>query len=208
MAPPLGHSAPSPARRRCTVVVLGDFGRSPRMQFHSLSLVQQAGMDVSVVAYGGSALLPPLAASPHVTLFLLEPPPPWVGRLPRALALLVKALLQAVQLLWALLVATPRPHVLLLQTPPCLPTFTACQLACLLRRSRLIIDWHNYAYSLMALALGPRSALVRAAEAYERACGRWASAHFTVSAAMAKDLGENWVRSWGGRGAFAATWEF
>ena len=37
---------------RCVVVVLGDFGRSPRMQYHALSLANQAGKEVFVVAYG------------------------------------------------------------------------------------------------------------------------------------------------------------
>jgi hypothetical protein len=41
-------------RRRVQVVVLGDFGRSPRMQYHALSLASQADMMVDVVAYEGS----------------------------------------------------------------------------------------------------------------------------------------------------------
>ena len=41
-------------RGRAQVVVLGDFGRSPRMQYHALSLADQAEMEVDVVAYEGS----------------------------------------------------------------------------------------------------------------------------------------------------------
>uniref|UniRef100_A0A0D3GHX9 Tryptophan synthase beta chain-like PALP domain-containing protein n=2 Tax=Oryza TaxID=4527 RepID=A0A0D3GHX9_9ORYZ len=39
-------------RRRAAVVVLGDIGRSPRMQYHSLSLANQGGMEVDIVANG------------------------------------------------------------------------------------------------------------------------------------------------------------
>lgn len=36
------------------VVVLGDFGRSPRMQYHAISLANQANKNVYVVATGAS----------------------------------------------------------------------------------------------------------------------------------------------------------
>uniref|UniRef100_A0A2N9J0C9 Glycosyl transferase family 1 domain-containing protein n=1 Tax=Fagus sylvatica TaxID=28930 RepID=A0A2N9J0C9_FAGSY len=39
-------------RGRACVVVLGDLGRSPRMQYHALSLARQASLEVDIVAYG------------------------------------------------------------------------------------------------------------------------------------------------------------
>ncbi|RVW56108.1 UDP-glycosyltransferase TURAN [Vitis vinifera] len=39
-------------RGRAAVVVLGDIGRSPRMQYHALSLARQASLEVDIVAYG------------------------------------------------------------------------------------------------------------------------------------------------------------
>lgn len=45
-----------PARHgSATVLVLGDFGRSPRMMYHAKSLVGH-GMETVVVAYGGEFL--------------------------------------------------------------------------------------------------------------------------------------------------------
>ena len=38
---------------RVAVVVLGDIGRSPRMQYHALSLCRE-GYDVELVGYGGT----------------------------------------------------------------------------------------------------------------------------------------------------------
>jgi beta-1,4-mannosyltransferase len=180
------------------VVVLGDFGRSPRMQYHALSLAEQAGRCVHVVAYAGSAPHEAVASHPRITLHALPPPPAALGALPRALALACKALLQLCALLWALLVRVPPPSHYLLQTPPCVPTFAACQLAACLRRARLVCDWHNFGYSLMALAPRTPRLLLRAAEAYERALGRRAHAHLCVTRAMAAELAKP---SWGVRGA-------
>ena len=39
-------------RKRVTVVVLGDIGRSPRMQYHAASLAQN-GFDVDFVGFSG-----------------------------------------------------------------------------------------------------------------------------------------------------------
>ena len=45
---------PSPVQQKhVLLIVLGDFGRSPRMQFHTESLVRN-GFFVSVVALGGN----------------------------------------------------------------------------------------------------------------------------------------------------------
>lgn len=41
-------------KRRVAVIVLGDLGRSPRMQYHALSLCRE-GYDVEFVGYGGIA---------------------------------------------------------------------------------------------------------------------------------------------------------
>lgn len=38
---------------RVCVVVVGDIGRSPRMQYHALSMVEE-GYDVEVIGYQGS----------------------------------------------------------------------------------------------------------------------------------------------------------
>lgn len=38
--------------KRVCVVVLGDVGRSPRMQYHALSLAA-SGFDVDIIGYGG-----------------------------------------------------------------------------------------------------------------------------------------------------------
>lgn len=43
----------APKRKRVMVLCLGDVGRSPRMQFHALSLANIANLDVDLVGYPG-----------------------------------------------------------------------------------------------------------------------------------------------------------
>lgn len=185
--------APAGPRRRVQVVVLGDFGRSPRMQYHALSLADQASLEVDVVAYTGSTPREEIMTHPHIHLRLIAPPPAWLGRfMPRVLALAVRVATQLLQLLALMLFRLPRPHYVLLQTPPCAPSFTVCRLVSLLRRATFIIDWHNFAYTLMGMRLGETHFLVRLAKRYERVAGAGAHAHICVTAAMRDWLAAEW----------------
>ena len=50
--------------------------------------------------------------------------------------------------------------------------------------SKLIIDWHNYGFSIMALSHSASSWIVRVAKWYEGVFGRLANHHFCVTKAM------------------------
>ena len=52
----------------------------------------------------------------------------------------------------------------------------------------MVIDWHNFGYSILALKLGDAHPLVWLSRLYERAFSRSAAAHFTVTDVMAKIL--------------------
>jgi beta-1,4-mannosyltransferase len=184
---------PSGGLAHVTVLVLGDLGRSPRMQYHALSLA--AHRRVSVVAYGGSPPLPALAAHPHVTLHLLRAPPALPPGLPRLCFLLyapVKVGVQLAQLLWLLGVWVPTPAAVLVQNPPAIPALPAAWLAARLRGARLVVDWHNYGCDVLRLTLrvpaGRRHWLLRLAAALEFGVGRRADAHLCVTHAMRADL--------------------
>ena len=179
---------------RVQVVVLGDFGRSPRMQYHALSLADSLGADVDVVAYTGSEPRREVASHPNIRMSLISPPPRWTEsrRVPRIVALAVRVALNTTQMLWTVMVTLPRPTHVLLQTPPCVPSFAVCWLVCFIRRAKLVIDWHNLAYTLMALKFGPSSQIVRVAIIYERMLGRLGHAHLAVTDAMATWLHERW----------------
>ncbi len=50
---PTRHSPAETANTRVVVLVLGDIGRSPRMQYHALSIAKK-GATVDLVGYNGS----------------------------------------------------------------------------------------------------------------------------------------------------------
>jgi beta-1,4-mannosyltransferase len=57
-----------------------------------------------------------------------------------------------------------------------------------IRNSKLVVDWHNLGYSLYALKFGVSHPLVRLHKWYEFAVAKVATAHFTVTNAMARVL--------------------
>lgn len=179
-----------------TVLVLGDVGRSPRMQYHALSLAREGAL-VDLVGYAGSAPLPELAAHPGVRILTLRPPPAAGSGWRLWLAVVARLTLQPLGLASALLVRTRRPRLLLAQTPPAIPTLAVAWLACRARGARLWIDWHNFGFRVAALKLGARHRGVRLARRLERVTARGGDGHLCVSSAMQAAL----VEELGVRGA-------
>lgn len=172
-----------PHNQRVWVVVLGDFGRSPRMQYHALSLCQ-AGYQVDVVAMPGSPPIAALQQTPNLAIHHVAQLPQWAGRLPSLLGLLAKALFQLGVLLWLMLVVLPRPAAILMQNPPAIPSMLVCWLAAARHRAAWVVDWHNTAFSIMQLKYGRHTWLIRLARAIEQQLGRRAASHFCVTKAF------------------------
>lgn len=179
-------------RRIAWVVVLGDFGRSPRMQYHAMSLAHQAKLEVHVLATGGSECFAAVAENDCIHIHLMPDTPRVMAKLPRALLMLMRPLLQAVMMLWMLLLRMPRPALIVLQLPPAIPTMAIVSFAAWWHNAKLLYDWHNFGHTLMALNLGRHHWLVEAAEKYERfwAVRAWGS--LCVSKAMQKELADGW----------------
>jgi beta-1,4-mannosyltransferase len=100
----------------------------------------------------------------------------------------LKVIWQVLSLYYTLSYTTPASKWMLVQNPPSIPTLAITQLVCFLRNTRLVIDWHNFGYSILALKLGPAHPLVRISRWYERFFARGADVHFTVTKAMARVL--------------------
>jgi beta-1,4-mannosyltransferase len=75
------------------------------------------------------------------------------------------------------------------QNPPSIPTLFIALIICFLRNTHLIIDWHNYGWTILAGTRGPYHPFVMLSKYYEAILGSWApTASFTVTDAMAKQL--------------------
>lgn len=167
------------------VIVLGDVGRSPRMQYHTLSLLQE-GFDVSLVGYNGEDLIPDLVGHERLTVvrFTATSPKFLRGVLP------LYFVARVLSLLWGLIGAlwwrVSRPiDCVLVQNPPAIPlllvTYLYCQLMGLGRTKppKLIIDWHNLGYSMFR-----KGTIRKLARLYERTMAPLADGHLCVTKAM------------------------
>ena len=67
-APARARARAAMTKRRTALVVLGDFGRSPRMQYHALSLARDADRAVDVVCYSGTPPIDALSREDAVTM--------------------------------------------------------------------------------------------------------------------------------------------
>jgi beta-1,4-mannosyltransferase len=117
----------------------------------------------------------------------IQSPAKWLQTSNRLLFLVVAPLkvLHQVWLLWQTLAYQVRPtQWLLVQNPPSIPTLLLATVVCSLRGQKLLIDWHNFGYSILALKLGEKHPLVRIAWVYEFFFATFATHHIVVTDAM------------------------
>ncbi|KAF2835131.1 glycosyltransferase family 33 protein [Patellaria atrata CBS 101060] len=172
------------------VVVLGDIGHSPRMQYHAISIAKH-GVKVQLIGYLESELHPDIVTNSLITVVSLPAAPKSLQTGSRLLFLLLgplKVLWQVWSLYYALGYRTKPSKWMLVQNPPSIPTLAIAQIICYFRNTRLVIDWHNFGYSILALKLGNNHPLVKASEIYESFYSRSAAFNFAVTDVMAQKL--------------------
>jgi beta-1,4-mannosyltransferase len=176
---------------RVSVVVCGDLGRSPRMLYHAGALAD-SGAAVDLIGVVEHEIPAELREHPRISVHPL--PAAWValrerdGQLRYLATAMVNVLRQTCALLVTLLWRVSSPDVILVQSPPAIPSLALARLAARLRGARLIVDWHNLGWAMLALSLGRDHAVVRLARSHERRMGRRADAHLCVSRALADHL--------------------
>jgi len=110
--------------------------------------------------------------------------------MPKALYLLyavLRILFQVLQLCFVFL--SEHYDYILVQNPPCIPVLFVLALLKTLRlsRSEIIIDWHNYGYSILRVNR-VNKLLVALAKVYEIVFAKCGDHHLCVSRAMQVDL--------------------
>ncbi|KAF5312174.1 hypothetical protein D9619_003105 [Psilocybe cf. subviscida] len=178
--------------RSVAILVLGDIGRSPRMMYHAQSFAEN-GFLTDLIGYGGSKPIPSLSRLPKVRIHYIPELPkmfdslPWIVRAP------IRIAHQVVSIFLCLIVyiETP-PEFILVQNPPSIPTLALVQLIGRVRGSKVIIDWHNLGYSILAMRVGKDHFLVRLAKSFEQTFGYSAYAHLFVTKAMRDFLVKEW----------------
>ncbi|CAH0546908.1 unnamed protein product [Brassicogethes aeneus] len=169
------------------VVVLGDIGRSPRMQYHSLSLAKM-GHKVDVLGYGETEPLEEVKCASSIYYHYLLPCP----QIPIRLANYVFKTIWQILNLFFLLLFIRRPDTILVQNPPAIPSLFVCWIVARTKGAKLVIDWHNYAHTIMALNLSKTHILVKLTRYVESFIGQRADLNLCVTKAMKDDLLKNW----------------
>ncbi|KAH7165567.1 family 33 glycosyltransferase [Dactylonectria macrodidyma] len=182
--------AEKPEDEHIQILVVGDIGRSPRMQYHAMSVAKH-GRNVDIVAYKETARHPDLIGNPGVTMYALPPQPEvlqW-GTLPFFLNIPCKVIWQFWGLFSTLMYSTPPAQWIIIQNPPSIPTFHVVLLVSLFRGSKLVVDWHNYGYTILATQSKWYKPLVPIYRWYETFFGRFlGDANLSVTDAMALQL--------------------
>ncbi|KAG0187709.1 mannosyltransferase [Apophysomyces sp. BC1034] len=164
------------------VVVLGDIGRSPRMRYHAVSLAD-AGCTVDLIGYSGNRI----ATNRRIRIRRIREAWSVPEGFPKIVYLLwapVKAVFAALQMIWIMGCITQCPNFILVQNPPAIPTLIIARGIALMRQAWLVIDWHNFGYSILGVKLGAQHPVVRFSKWYEQRFGSKAYAHLTVTDRM------------------------
>ncbi|XP_014671372.1 PREDICTED: chitobiosyldiphosphodolichol beta-mannosyltransferase-like [Priapulus caudatus] len=175
---------------RVCVVVLGDVGHSPRMQYHALSLARE-GFQVDLVGYGGSRPHEDLLDNKGIQIHTMRSPPEFRAYMPRLMSYAAKVLWQIMALFFTLILLK-RPSHILVQNPPAIPSLAVVWIVSCMRKSAMIIDFHNYGYTILAMSLGATHPLVRFSKWYEGFFGVRATASMCVTQAMKAHLDHQW----------------
>jgi beta-1,4-mannosyltransferase len=179
---------------RTAVIVLGDLGRSPRMQYHAASLAG-AGSDVDLIGLEGADVIPAVRSNPCIAVHRLTDRA-FAGRSEGGVRRFVySSLARGIGQAWRLfrvLMRIPKPDVMLVQNPPAFPTLFVTWVASRLRGARFVIDWHNLSHTIAAVKVGEHHRAVKAIARSERRWAKRASAHLAVSSALADWLARHY----------------
>lgn len=180
-------------RHSAAILVLGDLNRSPRMLNHCKAISQnmQEINEINLIGFWGGDLRSDIALDKKIKVhYIPEKINNYLKKLPKFLFLLsalIRIILQIFFLLHILLFKISRPDFLILQNPPGIPAMYICSIVCFLRRSKFIIDWHNYGYTILQVN-GRNKIISLVAKLYEKFYGKCAHLNLCVSEAMKNHL--------------------
>ena len=129
------------------VVVLGDIGHSPRMQYHALSLANTGKVGVELIGFRGSKPLDAVTHCAEISIRVIRQVriAPTL-KVPFAIYAIIKVLFECLQLFLILVATKQRPEVIIVQTPPAIPSILVCGLVSFFSGSKLVVDFHNITY--------------------------------------------------------------
>lgn len=116
----------------------------------------------------------------------------YIQKLPNIVYFILRFIIHTLVLCWLMFFYIKSPQVLIVQNPPSIPVLSFLWLYKLIKRKcRVIIDVHNYGYTLMYKTKNKK--LLAFCKWYEQFFVRKAADHaLTVSECMKNDISRNW----------------
>lgn len=193
--------------KHVAIVVLGDIGRSPRMQYHALSLLEHKNY-VTLIGYAGEDIIAALHDDQfHGFLKVIRFQPYMPSATLKRFLLPVYLVLRLFSMLWGLIYAlwvqvdTHQCPVdcILVQNPPSIPLLFIAYLYTMTQpkhlRPDLVIDWHNLGFSMFPTR--DNHPIRRIAKSYEKHMAPLATRHLCVTKAMKEWLIVNFnIQPW------------
>lgn len=182
------------------MLVFGDVGHSPRMINHVRELVRR-GVSVELMGF--------LQSDPPKDIFTsgddskgqaqvkIHPIPACEMPATRFTALrlflmAIRLVLQSILVLFHCLTRIESPQLILVQSPPVLPTLVISVILKWRYRCRYVIDWHNIGYTLLAQKIAA-PAVIASMKGIELFLTRFGDAHLVVSRSQ-----QVWMQTNGG----------
>lgn len=185
------------SEKHVVVLVLGDLGRSPRMQYHAYSLAclnnvptNVHSLKVSLVGYEGERTMNLVSDNPAINIYRLKL---WDFPSLRCISLL-HAIAKGMALMFSVfaqLISLGSYDLIIIQNPPCLPALIAAIIISWFNNSCIMLDWHNLGFAMFEERLGNTHILVRFAKILEKYLASYALFHICVSNAMKEWLSEH-----------------
>lgn len=166
------------------------------MQYHARSLadleVRGKRCRVSLIGYRGERCFPEVEGHPGIRQHLLPAGFPIPAGVPFVLAAPIKALVLMWRLSAALVLGVARPDVILVQNPPSIPTLLVAWIVSRIFGAKMVIDWHNFGFTVLSLSKGEAHPFVKISRVYESFFARRADSHFSVTQAMSSWMLAEW----------------
>ena len=177
------------------ILVLGDLNRSPRMLNHCVALSESFPniQEISLIGYDSTDIRKDISSNNKIKRYNISNRINKIFQhFPRIFFIFTsffKILFQIFSMFF-ILFKIPKFSFLILQNPPGIPSMFVCWLVCKLRKSKFIIDWHNYGYTILKVNKRPNF-IVKIAEKYEKFFGKKSDMNLCVSQAEKRDLKKN-----------------
>lgn len=172
-------------KRSASVFAVGDLGHSPRMCYHSRSLLK---LDYTVTLCGYVETAPPddIIDDVNIDIRPLSVLKNEHLHLPYLVFLILKVVFQTFQFFQSLFEVRGTDFIII-QNPPSMPLLAIVLLftKTFSRNTKVVIDWHNLNYTILNLKYhNLNHPLIRLLRYYEKYLGKRADYHITVTRKM------------------------